>query len=300
MHKTINIIQVLLLLVAFTLLLGCNKWDYEDGRYLYENDTLVRLEHIPLAYDDIYIHWSPNVTTEQQKIVRYLISALVKINGNTFQMGAQATNPVATNYDALAAPDEGPVHSVTLADYFLCKHEITRKEWSVIMGESSSRWEDNEWGNSMQCPANGISYNEACAFVQTLQSMTGLAFRLPTEAEWEFAARGANPAHMRLYSAGVVWCYENAQYALHPANYQGDPTSLCNMCGNVAEWCSDFYGSYPTTSQTNPTGPATGNNHVLRGGNFCYIRDHCRCTSRDSFNSSDHTMVTGLRIALSI
>lgn len=300
MHKNRTTLKVLFLLATITLLSGCNKWDYEDGRYLYEEGALVHLEHHSIGNDDIYVHWSEGVTEEQQEVVRNLIDGLVKINGNTFQMGAQATNPAAANYDAQAASDEGPVHSVTVGDYFLCNHEITREEWSAVMGESSTRWADNEWGSSLQCPANGISYNEACNFVRALQTMTGLAFRMPTEAEWEFAARGGNPAQMSLYSEGDVWCYENAQYTLHPSSYQGNSTGLYNMCGNVAEWCSDFYGSYTAGSQTNPTGPATGDNHVLKGGSFCYMRDHCRCTSRDSFNSSDHTMVTGFRIALSI
>lgn len=297
MHKTSILLTIFLLAASFSFT-SCNKWDYEEGRYLLENDSLVLLEHYTISGNDFYIHWGKNVTPEQQNVIRELINSFVMIKGNTFMMGAQSTNASDDNYDEQAAADESPVHKVTLSDYFLCKHEITQKEWSTIMNQPN-RWANDNWSNTTACPANGISYEEACQFISTLQSMTGLSFRLPTEAEWEFAARGGNPNKMNLYSYGSVWTYENTNYTLHTASGLPNELGIFNMCGNVAEWCSDLYGEYSPSPQTNPSGSSAGEEHVLKGGSFCYLRIHCRCTSRDYFNSTYPATGNGFRLAMS-
>ena len=196
-----------------------------------------------------------------------------------------------------AADDEAaqPVHNVALNDYYVGQTEVTRDMWFDVMGSPS------DWANNI-APVNYRSYEEIHSFIETLNSMTGYRFRLPTEAEWEYAARGGRRTHGYLYSGSnnvndvaVLW----NSYAVQTK----DPNELglYDMSGDVAEYCSDWYGPYPEESVVNPTGPETGQFHVIRGGHHYdddyYLRVSTRSSEERLGNSSD---ALGFRLVLDV
>lgn len=281
------------------LLTSCEKLvEYGEGRYICENDELTYLE----GYNGIYIHWSEDVTPEQQSVIRNIVANMVPVAGGSFLMGRQAENPVGDNYDANAGTDESPVHQVTLSDYYLSKYEVTQKEWKIIMDDEKG-W-STSYGFGDSYPAYNVRYIDAESFVSRLNQLSGLHFRLPTEAEWEYAAQGGRNKDTYQYSGGnslqeVAWYNGNANNKSHQVGTKyPNGLGLYDMSGNVCEWCVDYYDSYPVTAQTNPIGPATGAERVLRGGSFCYVGSHCRCAARDYYDTGGQSIGVGIRLAL--
>ena len=210
---------------------------------------------------------------------------MIAVRGGTFQMG---------NDDGYNA-----VHQVTLSDYFIGETEVTQELWSAVMGSNPSGFTGN-----MQRPVEQVSWNDCQAFISKLNELTGEAFRLPTEAQWEYAARGGNQAQGRLYSGSdaiddVAWYKSNSSSTTNPVKTKApNELGIYDMSGNVYEWCSDWKGSYSSAAQTDPTGPATGSARVIRGGGWGNIAKGCRVASRccggtPSYSFSD----LGLRLA---
>ena len=226
---------------------------------------------------------------------------MVRVEGGTFTMGATAEQTGAFN-------DETPAHQVTLSDYYIGQTEVTQALWKAVMGETPTT-DDDQWGPEIglgdNYPAYNISYNDVLSFISKLNSLTGRTFRMPTEAEWEYAARGGNKSKGYLYSGGntldnVGWYYENSSSKTHPvAQKAANELGLYDMSGNVEEWCSDWYGSYSSSSQTNPTGPSTGSYRVLRGGGWLNFATRCRVAYRNYFSPSYRVNFYGVRLALS-
>lgn len=232
---------------------------------------------------------------------------MIYVQGGTFKMGAQRTNSVGENFDYDAEDDEKPIHSVTLSDYYLGEYEVTQGLWEVVMGYSgrlddgfymrpfTDAWlgdnPSSSYGKGANYPAYYVSYEDIVNhFIPRLNKLTGMKFRLPTEAEWEYAARGGKNQDYYLYSGSDeladVACYTaNSSSFTHIVGTK-KPNSLgiYDMSGNVWEWCSDWYGSYSASSQTNPTGSISGASRVLRGGCWCYGAQNCRVANRN-FNS---------------
>ena len=185
---------------------------------------------------------------------------MVRVDGGTFTMGASYRyKPLQDNYYG----DEFPLHSVTLDPYYIGETEVTQELWQAVMGKNPSH------SRGLKKPVEGVSWNECQDFITRLNSLTGRKFRLPTEAEWEFAARGGNKSNGYIYAGSnflkdVAWydCNDTHEVRTKKANELG----LYDMSGNVWEWCQDWYGKYINGSQTNPTGPTWGNGRVLRGG----------------------------------
>ncbi|MBO4645808.1 MAG: SUMF1/EgtB/PvdO family nonheme iron enzyme [Bacteroidales bacterium] len=289
---------IVMILWTFVLA-GCEKlMEYEEGRYLCENDELTRLE----GYNGFYFHWAEEITPEQQEVIKNMVANMVRVNGGTFVMGRQSENPTGDHYDANAEENESPIHQVTLSDYYLAKYEVSQKEWETIMGEGTG-W-SSMYGYGDSYPAYNIRFVDAEAFVQKLGYLSGLDFRLPTEAEWEYAAQGGARMDSYQYSGGdalqeIAWYNGNSNNKSHQVGTkQPNGLGLYDMSGNVCEWCSDYYGPYPNTAQTNPTGPAAGAERVLRGGSFCYVDSHCRCAARDFYNTGGQSVGVGFRLAL--
>ena len=226
---------------------------------------------------------------------------MVLVEGGTFTMGA-------TSEQTGADSDEKPAHQVTLSDYYIGQTEVTQALWKAVMGETPTS-DGDQWGPEIglgdNYPAYYISDNDVLSFISKLNSLTGRTFRMPTEAEWEYAARGGNKSKGYLYSGGntldnVGWYYENSSSKTHPvAQKSANELGLYDMSGNVWEWCSDWYGSYSSLPQTNPTGPSTGSSRVLRGGSWLSKASCCRVAFRDYFSPSGLSCDWGVRLALS-
>ena len=227
---------------------------------------------------------------------------MVRVEGGTFTMGA-------TSEQTGAERNEKPAHRVTLSDYYIGQTEVTQALWEAVMGETPTS-DDDQWkpkyGLGDNYPAYNISYNDVLSFISKLNSLTGRTFRMPTEAEWEYAARGGNKSKGYRYSGGntldnVGWYEENSGEKTHPvAQKSANELGLYDMSGNVREWCSDWYGTYSSSSQTNPTGPSTGSYRVLRGGGWRSSNaTYCRVAYRGYGSPSERYNAYGVRLALS-
>lgn len=246
---------------------------------------------------------------------------MLKVEGGTYWMGAQSENSSERNYDPYAEEDEGPVHEVTVSDFYIGETEVTQALWMAFMSDRLSFVEDDE------CPIENVSWSLCREFVQKLSKATGLKFRMPTEAEWEFAARGGINGDRYLFSgSGVLdsvgWYWQNSGDVFLPGTdnswrYQDVDNNKCqphkvktkmpnslgifDMSGNVMEWCSDKYGKYKDNKQTNPKGYAGKTVwHVTRGGSWRGFKKDCRVSNRNQESGSYYELALncGLRLAL--
>ncbi len=216
---------------------------------------------------------------------------MVEVKGGSFLMGASMKQINE------AHEDEYPLHNVTLNDYYIGQTEVTQELWKTVMGSVPGSYKNSKY------PVGGVSWLECQQFITKLNEMTGENFRLPTEAEWEYAARGSSGAKECLYAGSntldnVAWYNGNSSLRPHEvATKIPNQLALYDMSGNVMEWCSDWYGSYSNDALTNPTGPAEGTQRVCRGGGWGYGSDLCRVSCRNSFapgNSMNENL--GLRL----
>ena len=219
---------------------------------------------------------------------------MVKVEAGTFMMGA--TSEMKNPYD-----DEKPVHQVTLTnDYYMGKYEVTQALWQVVMGKNPSYFK----GDNL--PVNYVRWKDCQRFISKLNSMTGRKFRLPTEAEWEYAARGGKKSRGYQYSGSsnisdVAWYDGNSGDKTHPVGTkQANELGIYDMTGNVWEWCSDWYSSYSSSSQTNPTGSDSGSARVSRGGGWNCNASYCRLSVRFYYTPDFRLDILGLRLALSV
>lgn len=237
--------------------------------------------------------WSSSVTSQQKAVLQEMIDGMVMVEGGTFIMGA------TSEQRSVARSDEKPTHQVTLSDYMIGKTEVTQEQWEAVMGSNPSRFK----GNNL--PIERVSWEDCQEFIKRLNSLTGLNFRLPTEAEWEYAARGGAKSRGYKYSGSndinaVAWYDNTTNYkgTMPVATKRANELGLYDMTGNVWEWCSDWYGAYSSLHQTNPKGPSTGSDRVNRGGNWGYDEEDCRVSYRSRDNPSYGGNHLGLRLAL--
>ena len=194
--------------------------------------------------------------------------------------------------------DQMPTHSVTLSSYYICKYEVTQALWRAVMGSNPS------YSKGDNLPVECVSWNDCQTFIKRLNSYTGRDFRLPTEAEWEFAARGGNYSRHYKYSGSnnlddVAWHGDNSDRTHPVGTKRPNELGLYDMSGNVFEWCSDWYGTYSSYSQTNPTGPDSGSYCINRGGAFAYGASRHRSTDRSYSTPDTYYYFLGLRLVLS-
>ena len=219
---------------------------------------------------------------------------MVKVQGGTFQMGA------TSEQGSYVWKDENPVHSVTLSDYYIGQTQVTQELWQVVMGNNPS-----EFRGDNQRPVENVSWNDCQEFIKKLNRLTGKNFRLPTEAEWEYAARGGSKSKGYKYSGSnnpdaVAWYNKNSGRKTHPvATKQSSELGLYDMSGNVWEWCYDWRGKYKSNSQTNPTGSSAGSFRVLRGGCwYDFNARNVRVSVRNCGIPDSRSRGYGLRLAL--
>ncbi|MGX7689504.1 formylglycine-generating enzyme family protein [Flectobacillus roseus] len=210
----------------------------------------------------------------------------VFVEGGTFQMGS------TTGYSY-----EQPVHSVTLSSFAIGKYEVTQAQWKTVMGVNPSTF-----SNCDECPVENVSWNDVQLFITKLNNLTGKIYRLPTEAEWEYAARGGKLSKGYTYSGSntiddVAWYTSNSSNTTHSVGQKiANELGIYDMTGNVWEWCSDWYGAYSSNSQTNPTGASSGTTRVLRGGSGLYNPQNSRVASRDNRTPDYRIYDIGFRV----
>ena len=218
---------------------------------------------------------------------------MIKVEGGTFRMGATSEQG-GDAYD-----DEKPVHSVTLSDYYIGETEVTQELWEAVMGSNPSYFKGS------QKPVESVSWYDCKEFITKLNKLTGKNFRLPTEAEWEYAARGGNKSKGYKYSGSntidnVTWYSGNSGSATHNVKTKSpNELGIYDMSGNVYEWCEDWKGGYSSGSQTNPTGPSSGFNRVGRGGSWSGNARYCRVSYRNYYFPDYRFSNLGLRLCLS-
>ena len=217
---------------------------------------------------------------------------MVRVEAGTFTMGATPEMEYPWN-------DEKPTHQVILTnDYYIGKYEVTQALWQAVMGKNPSKFK----GDNL--PVENVSWDDCQEFISKLNSVTGKAFRLPTEAEWEYAARGGKKSRGYQYSGSnnisdVAWYTDNSGSKTHAVgSKQENELGIYDMSGNVWEWCQDWYGTYSSSSQVNPTGAASGSRRVFRGGSWRITAWYCRSSCRDIL-TPDYRYALGLRLVLS-
>ena len=219
---------------------------------------------------------------------------MIAVEGGTFTMGATAEQA------SDAYSDEKPTHQVTLSSYYIGKTEVTQELWQAVMGSNPSGF------SGANLPVEKVSWEDCQIFIAILNELTGKYFRLPTEAEWEYAARGGSKSQGYKYSGSntvddVAWYPSNSSSKTHPvATKAPNELGIYDMSGNVLEWCRDWYSSsyYSSSSQYNPTGPASGSRRVYRGGSWGSSARLCRVSYRDYNGPSYRFYNLGLRLAL--
>jgi formylglycine-generating enzyme required for sulfatase activity len=217
---------------------------------------------------------------------------MVFVRGGTFTMGCTAEQ------GSDCQDDEKPAHEVTLSDFYIGKYEVTQQEWQAVMGVNPSGFK-----GCSQCPVENVSWEDAQDFISKLNNKTGLTYRLPTEAEREYAARGGASGLGYKYAGSdnldqVAWHDGNSGGKTHPVGQkQANELGLYDMSGNVWEWCQDWYGDYPSSAQRNPKGTGAGSYRVCRGGSWHGDPQDCRVADRGSVDPGRRLGNLGLRLA---
>ncbi len=231
----------------------------------------------------------------RDKILANLAADMVYVEGGTFTMGATAEQ------GSDAEDDEKPAHQVTLSSFYICKHEVTQEEWEAVMGSNPSEFKGK------RRPVENVSWEDCQTFISKLNSITGKHYRLPTEAEWEYAARGGSRSQGYKYSGSnnlgnVAWDSYYGDFKTHEVMTKSpNELGLYDMSGNVWEWCSDWYDSkyYASSPNINPKGASSGPYHrVKRGGSWFYGLRSCCVSNRRYSVSSFCSNDLGLRLVL--
>jgi formylglycine-generating enzyme required for sulfatase activity len=202
---------------------------------------------------------------------------------------------------------EQPTHTVTLDSFYMSQYEVTQKQWRDIMVTNPSYFKDCD-----NCPVEQVSWDDIQDFLRKLNAQTGKKYRLPTEAEWEYACRAGTTTPFNTgenlttaqanYNGNYPWKNnakgEYRQKTTPVGSFSPNAWGLYDMHGNVWEWCSDWYGSYNSAAVTNPKGPSSGTSRVLRGGSWTLNAVHCRSANRYSLTPVNRDDLNGFRIAL--
>jgi formylglycine-generating enzyme required for sulfatase activity len=226
---------------------------------------------------------------------------MVSVAGGTFTMGC--TSEQGSDCD----DDEQPTHSVTVGNFHIGEHEVTQKLWKEVVGSlPSSLTSSSSYGYGDEYPVYYVSWNDIQnTFIPKLNEKTGKKYRLPTEAEWEYAARGGNQSGGYKYSGSntlgdVGWYWDNSSSGTKPVGTKlPNALGIYDMSGNVWEWVSDWYGDYSSTAQTDPAGPLSGSIRVRRGGSWNFDAGDCRVSFRYGTHPDGRSFNLGFRLVLS-
>jgi formylglycine-generating enzyme required for sulfatase activity len=228
---------------------------------------------------------------KQTFTVKGVSFVMIPVRGGTFRMGATAEQKKPKS-------DEKPVHTVTLSNYSIGETEVTQALWQAVMGSNPSYFKGPD------CPVVQVSWDDCQTFIQKLNALTETNFRLPTEAEWEYAARGGNKSQSYQYAGrnkvgSVAWYTKNSGSTMHDVKTKApNELGIYDMSGNVWEWCQDWYSStYSSGAVINPQGSASGSGRVCRGGSWHDYNWGCRLAKRNNCAPSLRYSDLGLRLA---
>ena len=219
-----------------------------------------------------------------------------RVEGGSFVMGATPDQHDPDTYT------DKPAHLVFLSPYYMATTEVTNRLWRAVMSEK----EMLELSGYPEHPVSFVNWHEAQRFVRRLDSITGMPFRLPTEAEWEFAARGGVKSKHYRFAGGDIpdsigWLYSVAGNWTHPVGRkQPNELGLYDMTGNVAEWCQDLYGPYQLSTTPDPCGADTGSFRIVRGGSYDEAKANCHLSVRRWYEPETSVGYIGLRVAFSL
>lgn len=229
---------------------------------------------------------------DQTFTVNGVTFTMVAVEGATFIMGNTGDRKF------VVFGDDEPIHRVTLSSFYIGQTEVTQELWQAVMGRNPSLFK------GAKLPVEGVSWNDCQNFIKKLNALTGKTFRLPTEAEWEYAARGGKRSKSCRFSGGndiscLGWCDSNSGKMTHEvATMNANELGLYDMSGNVCEWVNDWYGEYSYKIQRDPKGPADGTCRVYRGGSFSYCMAYCHVWDREKGEPTTRYGSLGFRIAL--
>lgn len=266
---------------------------------------LPELRDIPFVFDTFSrISWGDTV-------IRFLVEVddgsvdipfqkerirMMMVPGGSFDMGCNHQSSLKHSYE-----ESKPIHRVTVDTFYMGKFEVTQRLWVAVMGSNPSFWQSND-----SLPVEQVSYSDVQIFIARLSQMTGYRFRLPTEAEWEFAARGGNKSHGTAFPypctgdlGSVAWYGMNSNNVTHPVGrLKPNELGLHDMAGNVWEWCSDWFGPYSKEHQNNPRGPKHGDSRILRGGCMNSPSWGCAVSDRSWYHPDHGYGFHGFRLVL--
>ena len=252
-----------------------------------------------------HIDWAPEATAAQREMIVGMLHDMVYVEGGTFYMGVQCTFPAMPCFDSTTWYEQTPVHLVTLSPYMIGRYEVTIKQWYLVMGDGTGT--DGHYTlATASLPIDDIALEQIDTFFARIEHLSGLRFRLPTEAEWEYAARGGAKGHDgnrfsgAYYKDDVAWVYQNSHQQTHPVGTKKpNELGLYDMSGNGGELCSDIYAPYPAEAQFDPQGPAywEDNMRVVRGGNCGSNDQTCRLYYRSHVAAPYSGLWVGLRVA---
>ena len=230
-------------------------------------------------------------SAKRQVTVNGVTFNMIEVQGGRFNMGG-------TCEQLIPEDDEFPIHVVALDNYLIGETEVTQELWTAVMGSNPSGFQGD-----VKLPVEHVSWNECQTFINNLKSLTGIEFRLPTESEWEYAARGGIYTHYYVYSGSnniddVAWHSGDCTHVV--AQLQPNELGLYDMSGNVFEWCQDWFGDYDMMPAENPTGPETGENRVRRGGSWGGSANGPRVSYRNYELENIHYNYIGLRLAANV
>ncbi|MBR5146247.1 MAG: SUMF1/EgtB/PvdO family nonheme iron enzyme [Bacteroidales bacterium] len=247
------------------------------------------------------INWSGNLSKKDQDAVKEMISNMVKVEAGTFMMGAQN--------DTLATSLESPAHEVAVGEFYINKYEVTQALWEAVMGKHNDKSDDfDQWeekfGKGYNYPAYRISFNDVELFIGMLNEYTGLSFALPTEAQWEYAARGGKDANYEFIYAGsnvvtdVAWIDTISNKCSEVGKKYPNTLGLYDMSGNVWEMCSNWYYDYSSVCDTITSGEAYTGHKVFRGGSWNTNAQSARVTARYKQGIHYRDYNTGFRLVI--
>ncbi len=247
---------------------------------------------LPSAYFLFFVK-RKNTPLQVAAFEKALNMEMVRVEGGTFMMGSDSVS------DPMADSDERPLRKVALSTFYIGRYEVTLRQWDAVMRHTTDGSSKNA-----DFPVHNITWDDVERFIDRLNEETGREYRLPTEAEWEYAARGGRHAEKYAYSGGkqsepVAWFAENSNRTVHRVGgLQPNALGLYDMSGNVWELCSDYYGPYDTLDVKDPQGPERGVYHVMRGGSCNSSPQSCRVTFRQDNSLMSGDAVVGFRLVL--